>query len=74
MQSPYRFLDCIEFQSKIVGKDLLLCAEVEQIESHCNAIESKWSYLQLWEGKESRTIKSFSVKKEKTPEFNSRSK
>ncbi|KAI9764637.1 MAG: hypothetical protein M1840_008134 [Geoglossum simile] len=62
--------DCIEFQNKVVGKFLLLCAEVDNIESHRCPLEGRWTTLQLWEGDGRRTIKFFSNKEIKPLEFN----
>jgi hypothetical protein len=74
MYDAYRFLDCIEFQNKIVGKVLLSFTEVEQIESRRSPVESRWVNLQLWEGNGVRTIKFFSIIENMPLEFDSRSR
>jgi hypothetical protein len=72
--SSYRFLDCINFQNKIVGKVLLSFTEIEKIESRRSPVESRWANLQLWEENGVRTIKFFSIIENMPLEFNSRLK
>jgi hypothetical protein len=73
-QNPYGFLDCIRFQNKVVGKALLLFAEVEKIKSRRSSVESTWSNLQLWEYNGVRTIKFFSTEENIHLEISSRSR